>query len=150
MYHPSMPWGSQESLSAGLTWATTCWPGGASGVRLKSNVPYSWAHAERFGLMRLPLSKLSVISAWGMRRSHRSRGNWGSVLHKPAMKWLLNVLMARSAAFRRCMCGGTNWKSTCCSCMYCFSCSEHSLSRRCNFGTSVWASGKMRYIITTL
>jgi hypothetical protein len=50
---------------------TTRQPGGPNGVRLKSNVPWTWAHADNFGLMREPRSRFSVISAFGRSWSQR-------------------------------------------------------------------------------
>jgi hypothetical protein len=49
-------------------------PGGAIGVRLKLKVPKMSSWAERFGLMWAEQRRLSVMSAWGRRRSHRWRG----------------------------------------------------------------------------
>eukprot|EP00978_Attheya_sp_CCMP212_P029679 scaffold106180_cov36-Attheya_sp.AAC.1 len=61
-------------------------PGGAKGVRLKSNAPCICAWADNLGLRWDPRIKFKEIRAWGMRRSHKCNGKLGSVLHRPAMK----------------------------------------------------------------
>ena len=109
-------------------------PGGPSSVRLKSNVPFTWAHADNVGLILEPHKRLRVISACGSSRSHKCRGKSLSALHSPAMKWFWKVHMALSAALHRCTAGGTNWKSMFSWCINSFSCCEHSLSNRCSRG----------------
>ena len=84
-------------------------PGGNKGVLLKSNTPFNCDHADNFGLIFEFLSKLSVNSAWGSRRSHSVIGNCGLQVARPLHKWFLNVRMAASAAFHRCWYGGANW-----------------------------------------
>ena len=48
--------------------------------------------------------------AWGIRRSHSRKGKLGLQDAKPAKKWFLKVWIARSAALRLWMWGGTSWK----------------------------------------
>lgn len=72
--------------SVGLICTSTRMPGGANGVRLKSNVPFNWAWAESFGLRRDPRTKFNVSSAWGRSLSHKWSGKFLSTLHRPAMK----------------------------------------------------------------
>lgn len=48
----------------------------------------------------------------GRSQSHRCMGKRVLVLHSPATKWFSHVCIARSAALRPCMCGGTSWNST--------------------------------------
>ena len=111
-YHPSVPCGSQDLRCAGFSWIKILVPGGAMGVRLKSKGPSNMVWADIFGFRRAGRNMLSVVVACGMSRSQRWVGKVGSVLQSPAIKWFFHVRMARSAALRRCMCGGTSWKST--------------------------------------
>ena len=62
-YHPSTACGAHVFRFSGFSWTSTFIPGGAIGVRLKSNCPWTWAHAERFGLIRDPRIRLSVRTA---------------------------------------------------------------------------------------
>ena len=98
MYHPATAWGDHVPRCSGFSWTMTLVPGGASGVLLKSNAPYSWAYAERFGLRWEARSRLRVRSACGSKQSHSVRLKPGSVPQSVAMKWFLKVRMARSAA----------------------------------------------------
>ena len=82
-------------------------PGGPSGVAIKLKAPCSWAYAESLLLMVDVRSRLRVMVAWSMRRSHRCLGNDGSHEHRVEMKWFLKVRIARSAALARCWLGGT-------------------------------------------
>jgi hypothetical protein len=60
---------------------------GTKGVRLKSKVPWTCAHADTFGLMHDPRSSFNVISAWGMSRTQRWMGKFLSTLQRsPAIK----------------------------------------------------------------
>ena len=78
-------------------------------MRMKSNRPYRAEYAENLGLYRRFRRRLRVSSAWGNSRSHSLAGKVGSAMHNVVMKWALKVWIARSAAFRRCTCGGTSW-----------------------------------------
>ena len=51
----------------------------------------------------------SIIIAWGISQSHSLAWNSGSVVHKPPIKWVLNVWITLSAMFWQCIWGGTNW-----------------------------------------
>ena len=86
----------------GLTWTRTQIPGGAKGDRLKSTAPCTWAWADDLGLILEPRRRLSDSSAFGNNLSHKCNGKCLSTLHRPAMKWFLNMRIARSAALRRC------------------------------------------------
>jgi hypothetical protein len=50
-----------------------------------------------------------VIVVWCTNWHHKCIGKWPSVVASPATKWDLNVWIARSAAFRLWICGGTSW-----------------------------------------
>jgi hypothetical protein len=61
-------------------------------VRLKSKVPWTWAHADSFGLMREPRSRFNVISAWEIfvdtaeaRNKERAYGALSSIA--PMYSW---------------------------------------------------------------
>ena len=75
MYHPSWPLGAQLFLIVGLRWTITFVPGGAKGVALKSNKPWSCACADREGFILDGRSRFSVTMAWSNRRHHKWRGN---------------------------------------------------------------------------
>ena len=51
---------------------------------------------------------LSVSCACGTNCVHSTSGKSSSQVHSPAMKWLLYVRMARSAALTRWLCGSTS------------------------------------------
>jgi hypothetical protein len=99
------------------------------------------------GLIRDVRRRFRVIVAWGTSLSHRCIGKLGSVVARPAMKWFLNVRMARSAAFARWTPGGTNWYWMCSVSMYRFSTAEHSLSIRCSLGRR---PARMRVLTTAV
>ena len=48
--------------------------------------------AERLGFVWEDESRLRVITAWGMRRSHSREGKLGLQEASPAQRWFLNVL----------------------------------------------------------
>ena len=73
-YQPSSPCGAHVPRADGFSWMRTRIPGGAIGVRLKSNVPCNCAQADNFGLRRDARNKLSVSSACGSNWSHRCMG----------------------------------------------------------------------------
>jgi hypothetical protein len=85
-------------------------------------------YAEILGSRLDGRSRFRVINACSRRRSQRCIGKRVSVLHNPATKWFFKVRMARSAALRLCICGGTNWNSMCLLLLNCFNSSEASLS----------------------
>ena len=62
------------------------------------------------GFVREERTRLRVITAWGMRRSHYLEGKLGSQEASPAQRWFLNKRIARSASLRRWVYGGTIWK----------------------------------------
>ena len=100
MYHTCCRCGAHVPRWLDFSWAMHLVPGGARGVALKSWIPWSYSWADSFGLILDVCSMLRVSSAWSSRRHHRCKGKFLSTEHKPLMKWFLNVLMARSAAFR--------------------------------------------------
>ena len=134
MYHPSSACGAHVDLLSGLICTSTRMPGGAIGSLLKSYGPNSCDQAECFGLMRDPRMRLMVNTACGMSLSHKCMGNSASVVHNPAIKWFLNVRMARSAALVRCWPGAANWYLMSLVLKYIFIISEHSLSSMCSCG----------------
>ena len=87
--------------------AITFTPGGASGVLLKSKAPIKEWQADSCGCALDAHNRLMVVVACSMRSSHRCIGKSGCVEHKPAMKWFLKARVARSAAFRLWLQGGT-------------------------------------------
>ena len=85
---------------------------GGNGIALKLKCPKIAACAESDGLRRDEQRRLSVSMHCGRSLSQNEAGKRESQLHKPAMIWFLNVLIALSTALRRCICGGTNWYFT--------------------------------------
>ena len=71
---------------SGVSCTTTRVPGGARGVRLKSNALFSWASADSLGLRQEGKRRLSVRVALGMRRSQICKGKLGLQLIRPAMR----------------------------------------------------------------
>ena len=132
MYHPYFPHGAQLCLIVGFLCTMTLVPGGANGVALKSNCPWSWACAERVGFILDGRRRFNVATAWGNRRHHKRRGESLCVDTIPTMKWFLNVCIALSAEFRR----STSWDYPFSSSMYSFKTFDHSLSNTCIFGIS--------------
>lgn len=65
---------------------TTFVPGGASGVALKSKLPYRYACADSFGLTREVRSRFKVSEHCGINRSHSDTGKLGSHVAKPARR----------------------------------------------------------------
>ena len=108
MYHAGVPWPAHVFLFDDFSWTSTLVPGGAIGVVLKSKLPNNAAYADNDWFRRAERSKFNVILHCGRSRSHSREGNCGSHVYKPAIRWFLYVRIARSAAFRRWMCGGTN------------------------------------------
>ena len=82
-------------------YAMTFVPRGARGVLLKSKLPKSWLYAESLGFSLEGRNMLSVATACGIRQHLRWGGKRSSVPFKMEMKWLLNVLIARSARLWR-------------------------------------------------
>ena len=99
-------------LFCGLACSSTLVPVGASRVALKSKLPINAAYAERYRFLLDDLKRFTFSCACGIRRSHSLAGNRVSQRNNPVMRWFLKVLMALSAAFHRCTCGGTSWYLT--------------------------------------
>jgi hypothetical protein len=70
-YHPSVASGSHVCLCPDFSWIRTLVPGGAMGVRLKSNVPSRAVYAEMRGLRRDGRKRFSVVCAWLVSLSQR-------------------------------------------------------------------------------
>ena len=84
-------------------------PGGASGVAWKSMFPNRYAWADNFELDLDAQRRFRVRLVCGRSKSQRPNGKSGSTEARIDLKLFLNVWNARSAAFTRCTCGGTNW-----------------------------------------
>ena len=84
-------------------------PGGGNGVALKLKCPKVAACAESDGLRRDERRRLSVSMHCKRSLSQNEAGKCGSYLHRPALRWFLNVMIALSAALRRWRYAGTNW-----------------------------------------
>ena len=113
---------------------TTLVPGGANGVLLKLKFPKRYAYADNFGLTCAFLSRFNVVVYCGRSLSHSSIGKVGSKDTNPAKKWFLKVLIALSAAFLRCTCGGTNWYDIFCFTKLAFRSANASLSKMYKLG----------------
>ena len=75
-------------------------PGAAMGVLLYSEFPFNFAYAEIFGFSLEGQSKFNAISVRSKRWYQFCMGESGSIDQSPAMKWSLNVLIARSAGLQ--------------------------------------------------
>jgi len=64
------------------------------GVQLKSNGPCSCAQVDKLWFKWDPNNEFNVSSACGVSQSHRKIGKSLSTLHRPAMKWFLNIWIA--------------------------------------------------------
>ena len=85
--------------------------------------------------MRDVRSRFNVSSACCRRSHHSCSGNVFPTVHKPAMKWFLNVRIALLAAFKRWLFASTNWIVVFILFLTKFlTTMEHSLSITCNFG----------------
>ena len=69
-------------------------------------------------------------------RFHNYKGGIGSTVHRAAINWFLKFITALSAAFIRCMCGGTSWNCISESSTYFLRSSDTSLSMMWNFGVN--------------
>jgi hypothetical protein len=61
-------------------------PGGAKGVRLKSNFPNKWVAADIVGLIRDVRMRFRVSVTWGRSSHHECIGNCLSTEQSPATK----------------------------------------------------------------
>jgi hypothetical protein len=77
---------------------------------------------------------LRVSCACGINLSHSCNGKFLSTVANPAMKWFLNVWIARSAALTRWFSGSTSCSVASCSFRNCLIVLEHSLSLTWNCG----------------
>ena len=78
MCQPSTLWVENEGWLEAASWIKTMVPGGARGVALKSKLLFMAEWAERLGFVREERSRLRVMTAWGMIRSHSWDGKLGS------------------------------------------------------------------------
>ena len=69
-----------------------------------------------------------------IKRSHSLRGKDGSQVTSPEIKCAFHVWMARSAALRRWVCGGSRWNATLNFVNACLMSFTHSLSMMCSSG----------------
>ena len=129
-----MPCCANVRLLVGSSKISTCVPGGARGVRLKSKAPLRYASADRQEFMRAGHRRFNVISACLMRLSHKWRGGGWSQLDSPSMSWSLNVWIDLSYIRSRCRPGGTSWCVAPDSLINFFVRAEHSL-------LSIWRRG---------
>ena len=120
----------------GLVCSSTLVSSGAIGVAFKSNIPINPAYADRNGFLLNDFKRLKVSCAYRILQFKSLTGNRVLQRINPIMSWFLKVLMALSAVFRRCTCGGTGWYLTSASSSAFFISKEHSLSRICMFGAS--------------
>jgi hypothetical protein len=74
----------------------------------QSLVVVEWSKAEMLGFACDARIRLIVISACGISRSHSRIGKAVLAKQSPAIKWFLNVWMARLAALRQWVWGGTS------------------------------------------
>ena len=139
MYHPGTPYIPQVLPCWYFSCTITFIPGGASGVLLKSNFPSSSVYANIFGFRRQSLIIFNFIVACGSSQHHRCIGKHVSVLEIPALKWYFHVLMARSSALTRWICGSTNWYSIFFCLLYFLRLSDASLSNQ-------WTRGLYRLV----
>ena len=86
MYQPSTACVENEGRLEAASWTNTLVPGGTRGVAFKSKFPLMAAWAERIGFVREERSRLRVITAWGMRRSHSWDGKLGSQEASPSQR----------------------------------------------------------------
>ena len=108
MYQALVPCRAQEVQAEALSPAMIIEPSGAKGVLLQLNSPSKDVHADILGFILHGLTMFSVISACFNRWHHRDIRKLGWSMQSMVMKWFLNVLIARSAAFFLWLCGGTN------------------------------------------
>ena len=78
MYQPPTACMDKEGQVEDNSWTKTLVPGGARGVALKSKFPLMAAWSERLGFVQEDQSRLRVITAWGVRRSHSWEENLGA------------------------------------------------------------------------
>ncbi len=109
-------------------------PSGASGVLLKSKVPYTSWLADFLGLQREKHSIFNVSSTCGRKSSQSWRGQSWSTVARAAMKCSLKVAIACSAVLARWLCGGTSWMLIFSNQIYLSTAVEHLLSITFNAG----------------
>ena len=85
------------------------YPGGASGVLLKSNGILIDVYGDLLGLRLDCLNKFNVNIHFLIRGENKCIGEFGSVLKNPEMKWFFQVRIYISDAFLLCTPGGTIW-----------------------------------------
>ncbi len=82
---------------------------GPSGILLKSKGLWKNSHTLILGLRVAGWRRLRVSSVCGRRRSQSYDGKAESTPARISRKWSLNVQIASSARFWRCMSSGTSW-----------------------------------------
>ena len=78
MYHFSTACVEKKGRVEENSWTKTLVPGGARGVALKSKFPLMAAWSERLGFVQEDQSRLRVITAWWVSRSHSWEENLGA------------------------------------------------------------------------
>ena len=96
MYHPYSSWDVQVLCAVYFGWMSNIVPGGASGVALKSKIPWRYVWYDSSVFTFESLKRFRVMRHCGMRRSHSDTGNLVSVLARPDKK-ISQVMIARSA-----------------------------------------------------
>ena len=86
MYQAPTPCIPQDFRLFGFRCIVVLVPGGASGVALKSKLPYVAAYADKDGFRLDDLSKLIVMFALGISLSHSSAGKFVSQMNNPVIK----------------------------------------------------------------
>ena len=86
MYQPSTACVEKEVRLEAALWTNTLVPGGARGVVLKSKFLLMAAWAKSLGFVQKELSRLRVMTAWGIRRSHYWEGKLGLQEACPAQR----------------------------------------------------------------
>ena len=111
MHHPYYPLVACVALFSGFLWTRILVPGGANGMLLKLKISNSCSWADIFGFILHLRIRFMVVFDWYKSLSQSFNGAFGLTLQNPAIKWFLNVRIARLVVFCQCMFGGTNWKS---------------------------------------
>ena len=101
-------WYAYVSLLSDFSCTYTEMPIGVIGILLKLNGPLRWAYDETLGVAFDCCNRLIVISASDISLSHNDGGKSGAVPASILRKCALKFRIATSAAFLRCVPGGTN------------------------------------------
>ena len=86
MYQVSTPCTPQDFRLFGFRCTIVFVPGSASGVALKSKLPYVAEYADVDGFCLDDLSKLIVMFAWGISLPHSLARKFVSQMHNPVVE----------------------------------------------------------------